>query len=138
MANNVFRAKALDRLSSPEQINDYLRVTKPSMWIALVAIVLILVGALIWGSTLTIDSYATGTAVVRDGTMTLTFEDDPNAKNVGPGMSVDVGKFHTTIASVGTREDGTPIAQAETTLADGIYSVRVSYHQTQILELLFN
>ena len=40
MAENqstVFRKKTLDRISSPEQLTDYLRVTNPGIWVALVA-----------------------------------------------------------------------------------------------------
>lgn len=138
MAGQVFRSKAVDRLSSPEQINDYLHVTKPSVWIALIAIVLLLAGALIWSSMVSINSYAEGTATVEDGMMTVTFDDVEYARNVQVGMTVDVGASHTTIISVGTQADGTPFAHAETTLADGTYTARVSYRQTQVLKLLFN
>lgn len=38
-----------DRISSPEKLDDYIRVTTPSVWITLGAIVLVLVGAIVWG-----------------------------------------------------------------------------------------
>lgn len=47
MAENtetVFRKKTLDRISSPEQITDYLRVTNPGIWVVLVAVILLLAG----------------------------------------------------------------------------------------------
>ena len=47
MAENtetVFRKKTLDRISSPEQITDYLRVTNPGIWVVLVAVILLLDG----------------------------------------------------------------------------------------------
>ena len=47
--NSIFRQKNLDRVSSPEQLNDYIRVTTPSVWIVLIAVVLLLIGAVIWG-----------------------------------------------------------------------------------------
>ena len=28
----VYREKSLERMSSPEQLNDYLKVTKPMVW----------------------------------------------------------------------------------------------------------
>ena len=138
MAGQVFRAKAVDRLSSPEQINDYLRVTKPSVWIALVVVVVLLVGALLWSSMVSINSYAQGTATVEDGMMVITFENPEYAQNVQVGMSVDVGASRATILSVGVQPDGAPVAYAETSLADGTYPARVSYRQTQVLKLLFN
>ena len=46
--SDLFRKKSIDRVSSPEQLNDYIRVTKPSVWLVLIAVVLLLIGMLIW------------------------------------------------------------------------------------------
>ncbi len=45
---SVFRKKSLDRVSSPEQLNDYIRVTTPSVWLVLAALLVLLVGMLAW------------------------------------------------------------------------------------------
>lgn len=45
---SIFRQKSMDRVSSPEQLNDYIRVTTPSVWLVLAAIILLLVGMLAW------------------------------------------------------------------------------------------
>ena len=45
---SIFRQKSIDRVSSPEQLNDYIRVTTPSVWIVLIALVVLLVGMLAW------------------------------------------------------------------------------------------
>ena len=37
MASSIFREKSLKRISSPEQLNDYIKVSQPSVWIALAA-----------------------------------------------------------------------------------------------------
>ena len=49
MKSQLFRAKSLERVSSPEQLNDYIRVTNPSVWIALLAVVVLLFGICVWG-----------------------------------------------------------------------------------------
>ncbi len=46
--NSIFRQKSLDKVSSPEKLDDYIRVTTPSVWIVLIAIVLLLAGAVVW------------------------------------------------------------------------------------------
>ncbi len=33
MEDPIFRKKSLDKLSSPEQLNDYIKVTNPGVWI---------------------------------------------------------------------------------------------------------
>ena len=44
----LFREKSLEAIESPESLNDYIRVTSPSVWIALLALVVLLVGLLAW------------------------------------------------------------------------------------------
>ena len=44
----LFREKNLERLESPEQLNDYLRVTSPGVWMILSAVILLLIGVFIW------------------------------------------------------------------------------------------
>ncbi len=136
--STVYRKASMERIQSPEQLNDYLRVTNPSVWVILAAVVLILAGMLIWGSFAYIDSFVTCTAEVKGGVMTVTFEDEASAKNVKAGMNVTVGDTASTIVSVGRASDGKLFAQAETALADGSYQATVSYRQTQVLQLLFN
>ena len=45
---SIFREKSIDRISGPESLNDYMRVTSPSVWIALLALVVLLAGMLAW------------------------------------------------------------------------------------------
>ena len=33
--SNLFRKKSLERISSPEQLNEYVRVSTPSVWLVL-------------------------------------------------------------------------------------------------------
>lgn len=47
--NGLFRQKSIDKVSSPEKLDDYIRVTTPSVWIALVAMVVLLIGVIVWG-----------------------------------------------------------------------------------------
>jgi hypothetical protein len=49
MARQIFRQEALDRLSSPEQLDQLMRVASPRAWAALAAVGLLLLMALLWG-----------------------------------------------------------------------------------------
>ena len=71
----LYRKGSLEQIQSPEQLNDYLRVTNPSVWVLLTAVILLLAGLLVWGSFAYIDSEAFASAEVADGVMTLRFED---------------------------------------------------------------
>ena len=138
MDQKLYRQKSMDRISSPEQLNDYLRVTNASVWVILIAVILLLTGLIIWGSVASIESYTDGAAQVQGGLMTIRFEDQQFAKNVETGMPVRAGDTETVVASIGRDDNGLLIATANTSLSDGYYPVRVSYKQTQVLRLLFD
>jgi len=55
MDNSIFRKKSLERISSPESLNDCLHVTSPAVWLILTAVILLLAGMLIWSSVASID-----------------------------------------------------------------------------------
>ena len=132
----LYRKESLERIESPEQLNQTLRVTNPSVWLLLTAVILLLVGLLVWGSFTYIDSVAYGSAEVSGGSMTLRFDDERAANNLEPGMRVTIGDSSTEIRSLGRDEQGV-FAVADTDLADGVYEAGVQYKQTQILRLLF-
>ena len=44
----IFREKSLERISSPDKIDDYIKTTTPGIWIVLIAVLLILAGAIVW------------------------------------------------------------------------------------------
>ncbi len=57
--NQLFRQKSIDRISSPEQLRDYMRVTSPRLWMILAAIVVLLVGFIVYASTTQMESTVT-------------------------------------------------------------------------------
>lgn len=62
MNKSIFRQKSLDRISSPEEIDNYIRVTRPSLWLALGVIILLLAALILWSVTARIE-----TTMVVDG-----------------------------------------------------------------------
>jgi hypothetical protein len=49
MNKPIFRQAALERLSSPEQLDQLVRVTRPVGWLALLALSLVILSAIAWG-----------------------------------------------------------------------------------------
>lgn len=45
---SIFRKKAMDRISSPEELDQYLTVTGPGVWFPLIAVIILLIGGLVW------------------------------------------------------------------------------------------
>ena len=127
-----------NRLSSPEQLNDYLRVTNPKIWVLLIAIILLLGSLVVWSNVATIESYATGTARAEAGELTITFENATQAKQVQAGMTLEVGDAQAEILTVGTDSNGVVVASSRANIPDGVYDVRVGYKTKQVIELLLN
>ncbi|MEO7236090.1 MAG: DUF2118 domain-containing protein, partial [Lapillicoccus sp.] len=74
MPRTLFRREAMERLGSPEQLDTLMRVVDPRRWVALVAIGVILAGAVVWGLVGRLESTARSSACVvipRGGTYTI-------------------------------------------------------------------
>lgn len=131
---NIFRKETLERISSPEQLNDYLRVTNPGIWIVLVAIVLLLVGFFVWMSVGTIET------VVPVGVSAQNHNAEVAIKNgegtIEKDMTLRVGGKETAILSTKTDDYGRSVGTAEVDLPDGMYDgslVTESVHPIQFL-----
>lgn len=81
----IFRQESLDRISSPEQLNDYIRVANPSVWIVLLALLLLLGGLLVWSVYGTLETTVDGSFLIRDGVATCYLSD---AADAAEGMQV--------------------------------------------------
>lgn len=56
MAKLLFRKKSMDRISSPDEMRDYLRVTSPRLWMLLGTIILLLAGFVFYAATSRMES----------------------------------------------------------------------------------
>ena len=51
MKDSLFRQKSIQRISSPEEIDEYMKVTSPSMWFVLGAVIFLLLAIFVWSIT---------------------------------------------------------------------------------------
>lgn len=49
MDTKLFRKSSIDRVTSPEQLNEYIKVVRPGVWVLLAAIIVLLLGFVLWG-----------------------------------------------------------------------------------------
>ena len=133
---NLFRKKSLDRISQPDQLNDYLRVTEPMIWLLLVSILVVLGGLLVWSLVDTVDMTADGNALVSDGQAVIMLEDNEKYR-LDEGMKVIIDKKETTISRIENNEFGMSVGYAKTMESDGTYPVSVIVRSAHPFELLF-
>jgi len=63
----IFREKSLKRISSPEDLDKYIKTTTPSMWLLLISIILFLVGIITWSVVGKIETRSTVGSLVEAG-----------------------------------------------------------------------
>ena len=107
-SRSIFNERASDKLRSPDDLDKYVQVTNPSVWVILVACIALLAGLLAWGvfGSVTTNVSATGVFVKGQTTCFLSAEDVAKV-NVGDSASVD-GEFMR-VATV----DKVPISRKE-------------------------
>jgi hypothetical protein len=110
METKLFRKVALDRLSSPEQLDEVMQITTPKGWLALIALALLIAAIVLWGLLGTVPITVSGTGVfTREGAfVTVSSPAQGQLKLlVDLGATVDPGQV---IAVVGTSQISSPIA----------------------------
>lgn len=86
-------------MSSPEQLNDYIKVTNPGVWMALAAIVILLVGVCVWGVFGKLETKLPVAAVSQYGETVLYVKED-NVASVKENMRVYIGDETYKVVSV--------------------------------------
>ncbi|AET69244.1 NHLM bacteriocin system secretion protein [Desulfosporosinus orientis DSM 765] len=76
MEQKIFREVSLKRLSSPEQLDQLIKVTSPRGWLALVALSLLLAGAIVWSFVGSIPTKIAGQGILLNdaGVFSLTHD----------------------------------------------------------------
>ena len=138
MAENnqtLFRKKAMARISSPEDLTSYLRVTSPGMWIILAAVIALLAGVFAWSAAGTLETTVNATAIVEDHTAQIVASGQ-GADDLKAGMPLRIASQEFVIASVDFDEYGRAAACAEVSLPDGTYDAKIVLEQTRPIEFL--
>ena len=131
---SIFRSETIQRISSPEKLTDYLRVTNPGIWIVLAAVLILLTGFFIWMSVGTIET------TVEVGVSTQNHNAEVAVKSgnatIEKDMTLRIGDQETAILSTKTDAYGRTVGIAEVNLSDGMYDgtlVTESIHPIQFL-----
>ena len=129
----VFRKKTLDRISSPEDLTDYLKVTNPGVWVVLAAVIVLLCGIFVWSCVGTLETKEKASVIVEDHSAIVVLTDSNVLKE---GMPLRVSTAEVTIASVYSDEYGRLVGKAEIALPDGTYEGTLITDQTHPIDFL--
>ena len=132
MNEKLFRKKSMEKVSSPEQLNKYIRVSNPGVWMVLAAIVILLIGICVWGVLGHLDTTVTTVAVVENSEITI-YVRETDIEQIHEGMKVVMGSKEFEITDIAAQpvavgDDFSEYARYVGSLQNGewVYSVAVS------------
>jgi hypothetical protein len=130
---NLFREKTIERISSPEKLTDYLRVTSPGIWAVLGAVIILLGGLFIWASIGTLETKADVKVMVADHKAVIVAD---GATALAEGMPVKIATENCVIASTDSDEYGRTYGITEVSLPDGTYDGTAVIEQIRPIDFL--
>lgn len=126
MNESIFREKSLQKVKSPDNLNEYIRVANPGVWVLLAAVIALLVGMCIWGifGQLTTEIMANARS---DGGIVTCYLPEKGSQSVRPGMPATIDGHPGTVSEVSVRSnaDSTCIIEMKEPLPDGIYIAQI-------------
>ncbi len=137
--SELFRQKVSDKMSSPDELTDCLKVTSPSVWAVLAAVVVLLAGLIAWACVGMLPTKADASVIVQGGTASVHIVD---SYDIAAGMKLTVNPQDSqdpqerTIESVTTDEQGRSVGHADVDLPDGTYDGTVVVDETHTIDFL--
>lgn len=140
----LFRKKTLKKIETPNQLDAYIKIASPGVWVVLVAAIVFLCGIGLWGVFGTMESSVSALAVLADGKATIYISpEDAQGVKAGdivrvdktqgvlrsaPGapilITADLDAYARTVENLKIDDFIIPI-EADLVLADGAYSAKL-------------
>ncbi|MBO7676835.1 MAG: hypothetical protein J6S49_04920, partial [Erysipelotrichaceae bacterium] len=123
-------------ISSPEQLDDYLKVSTPNLWIVLAAVIALLVGVLVWANVDYLETTINAAGSVDDGVVEIVLTGN-DAETIKEGMKIRISNLETDVEFVQYDDLGRAIAIAFAEIPDGNYKVVIVTERIHPISFLF-
>ena len=146
MEKTLFRKESYDRISSPEQMRDYMRVTSPRLWMLLAAMIALLAGFLVYASTTMMETTLELSATADQSGVIQATVTPEQARNLEIGMKVRIGGKNARVAEIvqmmggATGKQTTVLIEPEEDLVlpEGLYQATVVTESISPIDFLMN
>jgi len=134
MNDGLFTKKSLEKIQSPDSLNETIKVTNPSVWLLLAGLFLLLAGGVVWGIFGRIENTLAVSVTVQDeyASCNLNYEEYPL---VSEGMRVRIGNVEGTITSI-DKKTGT--VTIDVSIPDGLYTGEIITESIQPFSFVVN
>lgn len=139
MGEGIFRKKSLDKIKSPENLDDYIRVSNPPIWLFLASIIILLVGLCIWSIFGYVDTSVNAIIYKEDGVIEcIVPQEQINA--VKSGMTVEYAGKKAVIDKIGDKKEYGVECSIKTDdyIPDGIYDAQIIIKRYKPISFVLN
>lgn len=139
MDEKLFNKKSVEKAKSPESLDDYIKVSNPTVWLLLASIIILLLGATFWGIFGRVESTVATTVRVQNGDAVCYVLED-YITEIKEGMTVKFDKKEAFITSIGEKENKEYVCElaSEEILIDGFYNGKVVTNSYQPWSFVLN
>ena len=150
MENRIFRQKSIEQISSTDELHEYMHVTSPKLWMILSVILALVIGFIVFASTVSMENIIKVKAESRidaddpSGKKTSITIDIPKAYEsvVKPNMDVKIGAYNGHIGVIGQISGDYSFAVVflddNEQLPVGTYDGEIILEQVSPISFLFN
>ena len=138
MREEIFRQKSLDKVKSPESLDDYIQVSNPGVWLLLISVIILLAGGCVWGVFGHVDS-TVKVNVHAENEKIVCYVTDEAITSVQTGMTAEFAGFEAVITAIG-QEDGKVFCtlEAKESVPDGFYEGKIIISSVKPISFIFN
>ena len=139
MGEGIFRKKSLDKIKSPENLDDYIRVSNPPIWLFLASIIILLVGVCIWSIFGYVDTSVQAIIYKEDGVIECIVPAE-KINAVKSGMTVEYAGRKAVIERIGDKKEyGYECSiKADSFVPDGIYDANIIIKRYKPISFVLN
>ncbi len=137
-SKSIFNQRAAEKLRSPDDLDKYVRVANPSMWVVLVACAALLVGLLAWGVFGAVTTSVSAAGVSVDGQV-MCFLPANESMKVQIGDEANVNGEHMTVSDIAalpvSRDEADEILQNDyllNALVTGDWTYKISFEGDEV------
>ncbi|MBR2570679.1 MAG: hypothetical protein IKE30_00905 [Clostridia bacterium] len=143
MQERLFRKKSIERISSPEQLNDYMQVTNPGIWMVLAAVIILLAGLIVSSALATLQSTIPAQGEVLTDGRSISVELPISRKDaISPGMPVKAAGLSAHVEYIYQNNDVLNVIvlpdDGDASLPAGIYDVEIIEETIAPISFLLN
>lgn len=158
MQNKVFREKSIDKITSPEQLNDYVKVANVRVWVVLVSLVCLLAAVCFWGVFGRVEAGFSAAAYCENGKLSCYIREADMRSEIVAGAKARIDGTEVTFTAVAEKpvqaytvmddytrhvsgadeDDWVYCADANADLPDGTYSAFVIAKSVSPISFVIN